>query len=110
MELVIKKIEHLEDVSDVSDTVDDVVEVFQSDLDYRDASPTNWDTDTSEIHLITEASGTPIQNGHMEKKSQYVVDDSSSTCSTDSVPSAFINGSHKGNIWPNNITQSSPNR
>nr|XP_009389027.1 PREDICTED: MATH domain-containing protein At5g43560 isoform X1 [Musa acuminata subsp. malaccensis]XP_018677979.1 PREDICTED: MATH domain-containing protein At5g43560 isoform X1 [Musa acuminata subsp. malaccensis] len=108
VELIIEKIDAREDVSE---TGDDVAEVLQPDLDDRDTSPTNWDTDTSEIHLITEASGSDVQNGQTEKRSQSVMDDSSSTCSTDSVPSAFMSGPYKGNILPNNNgAQSSPNR
>ncbi|XP_042408465.1 TNF receptor-associated factor homolog 1b-like [Zingiber officinale] len=106
----IKKIGACEDASDISDTVDVATEMLQPDLDDQTASPINWDTDTSEIHLTTEASGSDVQNGHIDKRSQSIIDDSSSTCSTDSVPSVFITGAYKGTISPINITQSSPNR
>ncbi|XP_042473598.1 TNF receptor-associated factor homolog 1a-like isoform X3 [Zingiber officinale] len=106
----IKKIGACEDASDISDTVDVAAEMLQPDLDDQTASPINWDTDTSEIHLTTEASGSDVQNGHIDKRSQSIIDDSSSTCSTDSVPSVFITGVYKGTISPINITQSSPNR
>ncbi|WOK99406.1 hypothetical protein Cni_G08118 [Canna indica] len=110
-ESVVEKIDALEDASDVSDTGDDVGELLQPDLDDRDSSPNNWDTDISEIHLATEANGNSVQNGQTEKRSQSVMDDSSSTCSTDSVPSALVSGPCKGStLQNNNITQSSPNR
>ncbi|XP_074581413.1 TNF receptor-associated factor homolog 1a-like isoform X2 [Curcuma longa] len=106
----IKKIGAHEDASDVSDIVDVAAEMLQPDLDDRAASPINWDIDTSEIHLTTEASGNDVQNGHIDNRSQFIIDDSSSSCSTDSVPSVFITGLYKGAISPVNITQSSPNR
>ncbi|KAF8394310.1 hypothetical protein HHK36_020517 [Tetracentron sinense] len=101
---VLEKPDALEDVSDVSDTQD--VETLQPDLEERDASPVNWDTDTSEVHPATEASSSEmsvlcLQNGQAEKKSSSVMDDSSSTCSTDSVPSVVMNGPYKGNSLPN---------
>ncbi|XP_010262249.1 PREDICTED: MATH domain-containing protein At5g43560-like [Nelumbo nucifera] len=112
---VLKKQDSLQDVSDVSDTGDDVVETLQPDLEDRDASPANWDTDTSEVHPSTEASssgmsGLPVQNGHVEKKSPSVIDDSSSTCSTDSVPSVVMNGPYKVNSLPKYRNQISPSR
>ncbi|KAL6003774.1 hypothetical protein ACLOJK_004320 [Asimina triloba] len=103
---LLDKHDTLEEVSNVSDTGDDVSVVLQPDLEERDASPINWDTDTSEIHPSTEASSSgvsclPVLNGGADKKSASVMDDSSSTCSTDSVPSVVMNGPYKGNSLPN---------
>ncbi|KAF5199398.1 Tnf receptor-associated factor-like protein [Thalictrum thalictroides] len=83
------------DISDISDTGDDVSETLQLESEDRDTGTVNWDTDTSEFHL-TEPSGSainglPLQDGKAEKKSTYFMDDSSSTCSTDSVPSRIGN-------------------
>lgn len=114
VESVPEKADTLEDVSDVSDTVDCVPEALQPDSDDRDSSPVNWDTDTSEAHPPTDASSSgisglsAIQNG--ERKSASVMDDSSSTCSTDSLPSVVMNGSHKVNSLPNQKSQKSPSR
>lgn len=106
----------LEDVSDVSDSVEFVPEMLQPDSEDREASPANWDTDTSEIHPATEASSSgvsgllSIQNGTREGSSTSTVDDSSSTCSTDSVPSVVTNGPYKGSLHPNHKSQKSPRR
>ncbi|KAK6929837.1 MATH/TRAF domain, partial [Dillenia turbinata] len=111
-----EKADALEDVSDVSDAVDCTAEALHPDSEDRDASPVNWDTDASEVHLPTEASSgevsglSSVQNGKGEKKSPSVLDDSSSTCSTDSVPSVVMNGPYKGNSLPNNKNQKSPSR
>lgn len=105
-----------EDVSDVSDSVDCVAEVLQHDSEDRDASPVNWDTDTSEAHPPTEATScgisglSTVQNGMAERKNPSVMDDSSSTCSTDSVPSVVMNGPYKGNSFPQYRSQKSPTR
>ncbi|KAK1418844.1 hypothetical protein QVD17_27991 [Tagetes erecta] len=109
-----KKPDPLEDVSDVSDSVDCVPEaLLQPDSDDRDSSPVNWDTDTSEPHHPPmEACSIGVineQNGG--RKSPSVMDDSSSTCSSDSVPSVVISGPHyRGNSHQNQKTQSSPSR
>ncbi|OMO95546.1 TRAF-like family protein [Corchorus olitorius] len=111
-----EKSDVLGDVSDVSDSVDGTTEVPQPDSEDRDASPVNWDTDTSEIHPPTEASSSGIcglsfvQNGVADKRSTSIMDDSSSTCSTDSVPSVVMNGPYKGNSFSNNHSQKSPSR
>ncbi|GFP95889.1 math domain-containing protein at5g43560 [Phtheirospermum japonicum] len=79
-ETILKKFDAVEDVSDVSDSVEDA----------------------SEVHPPTEASSSGVsglssmQNG-TEERTSSVVDDSSSTCSSDSVPFVAINGSHRGN-------------
>lgn len=103
-----QKLESLDDVSDVSDSVD-----VQHDSEDRDASQINWDTDTSEVQPSTEpsSSGLPsVQNGMSDKKSQSLMDDSSSTCSTDSVPSVNLNVPVRGNLSPNIKNQKSPSR
>ncbi|MED6139158.1 hypothetical protein PIB30_081277 [Stylosanthes scabra] len=108
-----EKFESLDVVSDVSDSVDGVGEVLQLDLEDRDASPVNWDTDASEVHPTAEASSNGIgslsyvQNGMAEKRSSSVMDDSSSTCSTDSLPSVVMNDR---NSFSNYKAQKSPSR
>ncbi|KAK9292267.1 hypothetical protein L1049_020231 [Liquidambar formosana] len=104
----------LEDVSDVSDIEDDVGETLQFDTEDRDAGPVNWDTYTTDAHPSMESfsiimNGLPVQNGHTEKSSP-LMDDSSSTCSTDSVTSVVINGPCKGNSLLNYKSQKSPSR
>lgn len=95
--------------SDTSDTGDDAGEMIQPDLEDRNCSPGDWDADTSETHPATESSNFVNQNGQFEKRSTSTVDDSSSTCSTDSVPSVVMTGSHKGNSLKNG-SQTSPHR
>ncbi|KAK3190271.1 hypothetical protein Dsin_029832 [Dipteronia sinensis] len=113
---VLEKPEMLEDVSDVSDSMDGVAEVLQPDSEDRDASPANWDTDTSEVNPPTEASSSGIcslssvPNGMAEKRSPSLMDDSSSTCSTDSVPSVVMNGPYKGNSFTNYQNKKSSSR
>ncbi|XP_028762350.1 TNF receptor-associated factor homolog 1a isoform X2 [Neltuma alba] len=117
LQTVVEKPDALEDVSDVSDSVDGVVEVPQPDSEDREASPVNWDTDASEVHPtgtrsngIGSLSSTQNDNEMAEKRSSSLVDDSSSTCSTDSLSSMTVNGHFKGNSYPNNIVQKSPTR
>ncbi|KAH8495650.1 hypothetical protein Peur_055651 [Populus x canadensis] len=113
---VMEKPEVLEDVSDVSDSVDGVAEVLQHDSEDRDASPVNWDTDTSEVHPPTEGSSSGVSglssvpNGTSDKRSTYAMDDSSSTCSTDSVPSVVMNDPYKGNSYLNYQFEKLPSR
>ncbi|XP_033513008.1 TNF receptor-associated factor homolog 1b-like isoform X1 [Nicotiana tomentosiformis] len=112
-EAALGKTDILEDVSDISDSVDCVPEANHPDLEDRGASPVNWDTDTSEMHPITETSCSglsglsSVQNG-ISGKSLSVMDDSSSTCSTDSVPSAATNAPYRGTS--NHKNQKSPSR
>ncbi|XP_045803754.1 TNF receptor-associated factor homolog 1b-like isoform X1 [Trifolium pratense] len=111
-----EKLDALEVVSDVSDSVIGVDEVPQHDSEERDASPVNWDTDASEVHPSTEVSSNgigglaPVHNGMAEKRSSSVMDDSSSTCSTDSLPSVVMNDPYKGNSFSNYKVQKSPTR
>ncbi|KAK9083346.1 hypothetical protein Scep_029817 [Stephania cephalantha] len=109
--VALDKPDTLADESDVS-CIDDAAELSRPDLEDRDVSPVNWDTDTSEVHPATEASNSgvnelPVQNGQAEKKSSSCMDDSSSTCSSDSVPSVVMNGTYKGNSLPNYRSQAS---
>ncbi|XAR57376.1 hypothetical protein NMG60_11025500 [Bertholletia excelsa] len=110
-EPVLEKPDMLEDGSDASDSVDCPSEMLQPDSEDRDGSSFNWDTDASEVHLPIEASssgvtGSPAApNGMRERNGLSVVDDSSSTCSTDSVPSAVMNAPYKGNSFPNQKSQ-----
>ncbi|KAL5712213.1 hypothetical protein ACHQM5_014404 [Ranunculus cassubicifolius] len=127
---MLEKSETLDDVSDVSFNGDDIIEAIPPDVEDR-ASPLNSDTDTSDIlhHIdtveeevrptpIDDSSssgvcGLPVQNGK-KKAASSVIDDSSSTCSTDSVPSVTLNnGSYKSHhSLPNsyNSQMSSPTR
>jgi len=98
------------DVSDVSDPGDDGPEALQHDVEDRVSSPLSWDTYTSEIHPTAEARRGEISNGHVQKKNLSIVDDSSSTCSTDSVPSVVVNGPYKGKTLNNKNKRSSSNR
>ncbi|KAF9608922.1 hypothetical protein IFM89_012090, partial [Coptis chinensis] len=120
---MLEKPEALDDVSDVSIAGDDIIEMLQPDVEDRDSSLVNSDTDTSEVHHIdtsevqsaTEAgssglSGIPLENGRSGTKTSSVMDDSSSTCSTDSVPSVATNGSFKGNSLTSYKSQKSPSR
>ncbi|XP_016491806.2 TNF receptor-associated factor homolog 1a isoform X1 [Nicotiana tabacum] len=114
-EAVLGKPDILEAVSDVSDSIDCVPEVINPDSEDRDASPVNWDTDSSEVHPSTETSCSglsdlsAVQNGLAGRRSPSVMDDSSSTCSTDSIPSVVSNGPCR---WTssNRKNQKSPNR
>ncbi|XP_022851471.1 MATH domain-containing protein At5g43560-like isoform X2 [Olea europaea var. sylvestris] len=99
---VVQKSDALEDVSDVSDSVDCVPEVLPPDSEERAVSPINRDNDTAEMHPPAEASSSVIdgissvQNG-IAGRTPSVVDDNSSTFSTDSVPSVVVNVPYKGN-------------
>lgn len=92
--------------SDTSDTVDDVAETIQPDLD-KDCNLANWDTDASELAPTPEF---VIRNGQTERRAPSVVDDSSSTCSTDSIPSIVMNGSYKGISFQKSRSQTLPKR
>ncbi|KAJ8543506.1 hypothetical protein K7X08_006029 [Anisodus acutangulus] len=96
---VLGKPDVLEEISDISDSIDSV---FYPDSEDRDASPVNWDTDTSEVHPSVETGCSGLiglsasQNGIAGRRSPSIMDDSSSTCSTDSIASVVINGTHRG--------------
>ncbi|CAH8251118.1 unnamed protein product [Arabidopsis lyrata] len=107
-----EKPDTLGDVSDISDSVDGSADIVQPDLEDRDSSSVHWDTDALEIHAPSSGGssrgrGTP--NGIAERKSQSTMDDSSSTCSNDSIRSGVTNGSYQGNAL-NFRNQKSPNR
>lgn len=110
-----EKDDGLEDVSDVSDSVEFRADALQPDSEDRDTSPVNWDTDTSEVQPPVEASASEItsistvQNG-VDKRSSSLMDDSSSTCSTDSARSVVMNGSYRTNSSANYKSQKSPTR
>jgi len=99
-----------ENASDTSDTGDDVAETIQPDLEDGNCRLVNWDTNALEIHPTNEASNFVIQNGQTGKRTTSAVDDSSSTCSTDSISSLVINGSYKGNPMQNSRSQTPPIR
>ncbi|XP_071690461.1 TNF receptor-associated factor homolog 1a-like [Rutidosis leptorrhynchoides] len=108
-----KESETIEDLSDdMSDSVDCVTDAnLLPDSDDRDSSPVNWDTDTSEPHRPAKACSSGViitQNGG--QKIPPLMDDSSSTCSTDSLPSVVMSGSYRDNLHQNHKNQSSPNR
>ncbi|KAH7661278.1 putative coiled-coil protein [Dioscorea alata] len=107
---VLEKIDRLEDASDVSDVGDDASGTLQPDLDERDGNTVNCDTDTSEIQAVVDVTNFDVQIGQLEKRNLSIVDDSSSTCSTDSVPSVVMNGPNKGNSLTNKKGRTSPNR
>ncbi|KAK8952738.1 MATH domain-containing protein [Platanthera guangdongensis] len=92
-----------EDASDVSCNGDEVAEPIYPDLEDQDSGLLNWDTDASELlpSLETRAS----QPGKMN----IGMDDCSSTCSSDSLPSVVSNGTEgRSSVIINNI-QTSPN-
>ncbi|CAH8336708.1 unnamed protein product [Eruca vesicaria subsp. sativa] len=97
---LVEKTDTLGDVSDISDSVDDSADILHPDLEDGDSSSV---TDALEIHP-PPASGSSREdaismstpNGIAERKNQSTMEDSSSTCSNDSIRSGFTNGS-KGN-------------
>ncbi|KAF8733357.1 hypothetical protein HU200_014963 [Digitaria exilis] len=95
-----------EEVSDISDNRDDNSDALHADIEERESSPVNWETDASETQATVPGSG-EVQNGQAGKRTSFV-DDSSSTCSSDSVPSVILNGSSTGGAWTN--VRSSSNR
>ncbi|CAI0559208.1 unnamed protein product [Linum tenue] len=105
-----------DDVCYVSDSLDGLDETLQPDSEDRDVSPVNWDTDTSEVHPPAEASSSGVSglssgaNGTSEKRGVSAMDDSSSTCSTDSVPSVVTNGPYKGSSFSSYQCEKSPSR
>ncbi|KAL5206366.1 hypothetical protein ABZP36_034575 [Zizania latifolia] len=85
-----------EELSDISDNRDDNSELLHIDLEDNESSPVNWETDASETQA-TVPEGGEMQNEHAGKRISFV-DDSSSTCSSDSVPSVILN---TGGAWTN---------
>ncbi|CAH9136282.1 unnamed protein product [Cuscuta epithymum] len=113
LETVPEKPDILEEISDISDSADCVSEMLNCESEDRDANPVSWDTDTIEIHRpvgasCSEFSGFPVQNGAAGRRNPSGLDDSSSTCSTDSTPSV-MNG-HYGSNASDHKNQTSPGR
>ncbi|KAJ0236165.1 TNF receptor-associated factor 1a [Hirschfeldia incana] len=106
-----EKTDILEDVSDISDSVDGSADILHPDLD-GDGSSVHWDADALEIHP-PQSEGSSISvstpNGIAERKNQSTMDDSSSTCSNESIRSGVTNGSYKGNVL-NFRNHKSPNK
>ncbi|XP_039071198.1 TNF receptor-associated factor homolog 1a-like isoform X2 [Hibiscus syriacus] len=100
----------------VEQPVPEKADVLNDFSDVSDSVPINCDTDTSEIHLPTESSGSGIsglscvQNEVTDKRIPSMTDDSSSTCLTNSIPSVVMNGRYKGNSSSNNHNKKSPSR
>lgn len=84
------------------DTTDNVVGTLGPAIEDGDLDRTDWDRDGSEAHQVMEASFSgdvsmqPAQSCRVGRKHQVAVDDSSSTCSTDSLASVVVNASYKG--------------
>lgn len=84
------------------DTTDDVVGTLGPAVEDGDLDRTDWDRDGSETHQVMEASFSgdvstqPVQSCRVGRKHQVAIDDSSSTCSTDSLASVVVNASYKG--------------
>ncbi|XP_022844131.1 MATH domain-containing protein At5g43560-like isoform X2 [Olea europaea var. sylvestris] len=98
LEIALEIPDFTECVSDVSDSVVRVPKMLLPDSEERDSSSVNLDTDSSEVLPPAEANNSGIivvQNGR-QGTSSCVVDDSSSTCSSDSIPLS-INVPHRGN-------------
>uniref|UniRef100_A0A804N4Y0 TRAF-like superfamily protein n=1 Tax=Zea mays TaxID=4577 RepID=A0A804N4Y0_MAIZE len=95
-----------EEVSDISDSRDDNSDMLHVDIEDRESSPVNWEIDASETQTTIPGSS-EVQNDHAGKRTS-TVDDSSSSCSSDSVPSVTVNGSYKGGAWTS--VRSSSNR
>lgn len=111
-----EKPDTLEDVSDISDSVDGSADILLPDLEDRDSSSIHWDTEALDIHPPPSGGSSrgrdisiSTPNGIAERKSQSTMDDSSSTCSNDSIRSGVTNGSYKGNAL-NFRNQKSPNK
>ncbi|KZV53687.1 MATH domain-containing protein [Dorcoceras hygrometricum] len=99
---ILETLDAVEDVSDASDSADCVPELLQPNSADREESPVNWETNISGVHPPSEGSSgensglSRAQNG-VEGCSLSVVDDSSSTSSTESIPSIVTSLPHSGN-------------
>ncbi|KAH0913635.1 hypothetical protein HID58_036956, partial [Brassica napus] len=108
-ESLVEKTDTLGDVSDISDSVDGSAEILHPDLEDGDSSSAHWDTAALGSSRENDIS-ISAPNGIAERKNQSNMEDSSSTCSNDSIRSGFTNGSsYTGNalIFRN---QNSPNK
>ncbi|KAG9143078.1 hypothetical protein Leryth_006332 [Lithospermum erythrorhizon] len=92
------------DTSDLSDPIDCVSEELLPDFGDRYESPVRWVTDTSEVNpLVASYTSRVIHSSGVQNelggKTPSMMDDSSSTCSTDSIQSVvmsvYSNGEHK---------------
>ncbi|KAL9275216.1 TNF receptor-associated factor homolog 1b-like protein [Drosera capensis] len=98
----LEKGEILEDASDISSSVDDAADMYDADSDDRDGTVVTLDSETSDIHLLVEAGckdaagSSSTKANELGKGRTSVMDDSSSTTSTDSVHSVSTNGSLLG--------------
>ncbi|XP_028555735.1 TNF receptor-associated factor homolog 1a-like isoform X2 [Dendrobium catenatum] len=98
-----------EDASDISYNGGDVAVPLYPDLEDRDSNPKNWETDALELHPSIEASASEMSSS-LPEKANLGLDDSSSNCSTDSVPSIVSNGTCRRNSVIINSIQTSPDR
>lgn len=77
----------------VLDNTDGIVGTLRAALEDGDADRTFWESEGSDFHQTMEASFSggscidSVQNGHSNQKQQSLLDDSSSTCSSDSIVS-----------------------
>ncbi|KVH87839.1 MATH-like protein [Cynara cardunculus var. scolymus] len=93
-ELLLEKSDTFEDVSDVSDSINCVPEALvQPESDDRDSNPDTWEGQPPTEGDTNGVTG--VHNGG--RKSSSMMEDSSSTCSTDSLPSAVVNQPYKWN-------------
>lgn len=99
-----EKPDTVEDVSDVSDSLDSSADILNLDSE-RESSPVHWEADAAEVHPPPSGdtsrgrgNSISIPNGVVERKGLSTMDDSSSTCSNDSIRSGVANGSYKGNV------------
>ena len=89
--------------------MDGSAEILHPDLEDGDSSSAHWDTAALGSSRENDIS-ISAPNGIAERKNQSNMEDSSSTCSNDSIRSGFTNGSsYTGNalIFRN---QNSPNK
>ncbi|XP_073140284.1 TNF receptor-associated factor homolog 1a-like [Henckelia pumila] len=110
--MILETLDAAEDVSDASDSADYVPELLPPDSTDREESSVNWEINISGVHPPSEGSSSEhsglsrAQNG-IEGSSLSMVDDSSSTCSTESVPCIVTSLPHYGNSRNNKIHKDS---
>ncbi|PKA62802.1 MATH domain-containing protein [Apostasia shenzhenica] len=96
-DLLDEKLETTEDAADVSYFADDVAEPLHPDSECCDSSPALSNTNTEDTLPCIE-------------KVPAIMDDSSSTCSTDSLPSVLPKGHQRANFLSNSRSQTSANQ
>ncbi|KAH9297928.1 hypothetical protein KI387_029610, partial [Taxus chinensis] len=94
---------------------DNVVGIIGPETEDGDVSRVDWDRDSSEMQQDMEASfsgavSVPAQSVRIGRKQRPALDDSSSTCSTDSLASVAMNGSYKGSSSFSSKCDSFPTR